>query len=228
MLALSGDEILMTTASELGPTDPQMGFGGGRFAPAQAVLDLFDKAKRELSTNPQAMPAWLPILQHLGPALLQECQNQLDLGRALVASWLERFMFADDQTEGPTRAQRLAELFSDHNAWGSHNRRIGLEFLSGPDAHGLKVSNVEENVSLHEALWALHHAINVTFSRTPVFKIIERSSGEAYLRGSMQVALMPQFPFPGQPFPLPVQTLPSQPSPPPGQPADSLPGAVPS
>ena len=220
MLALSGDEILMTTSSELGPTDPQMGIGGGRFAPAQAVLDLFDRARRELMENPQAMPAWLPILQQFGPALLQECQNQLDLGRALVTSWLTRFMFADDPTDGPRRAAALAESFSQHNKWGSHSRRIGLEFLTSPDGEGLKVTNVEENQALHEALWALHHAINVTFSRTPTLKIIERSSGEAYIRGVAQVSLMPQgFPFPAQPFPIPMQPLPTPVQPAPAQPS---------
>ena len=187
---------------------------------AQAVLDLFDRARRELMENPQAMPAWLPILQQFGPALLQECQNQLDLGRALVTSWLTRFMFADDPTDGPRRAAALAESFSQHNKWGSHSRRIGLEFLTSPDGEGLKVTNVEENQALHEALWALHHAINVTFSRTPTLKIIERSSGEAYIRGVAQVSLMPQgFPFPAQPFPIPMQPLPTPVQPAPAQPS---------
>jgi hypothetical protein len=212
MLSLSGDEILMTSSSELGPTDPQMGIGGGRLVPAQAVLDQFETARDQLTKNPQSMPAWLPILQQLGPSLLQECKNQMLLGQTLVADWLERYMFADDTAGGHDRAVSLAAKFSDHNRWNSHGRRIGLEWLTTADADGIKVSNIEDNQALHEAIWALHHAINVTFSSTTIFKIIEHCSGDAYLRGNMQMQMVmglqgvpvtPQ--LRPQPAPLPAQ-----------------------
>jgi ClpP class serine protease len=78
MLAMSGDELLLSPASELGPIDPQLVIGG-KAAAAQAILEQFQMAKDDLQRNPGMMPAWLPILQQYGPALLQECQHYIDL-----------------------------------------------------------------------------------------------------------------------------------------------------
>jgi len=75
MLTMSGNRILMGTASELGPIDPQMATGRGGLAPARTILDQFEQAKEELKKDASAMPAWLPILQQYGPSLLQECKH---------------------------------------------------------------------------------------------------------------------------------------------------------
>ena len=59
MLAMSGDQILMSDQAELGPTDPQMNTSQG-VSPAQAVIDQFEKAKAEITQNPAGLPAWAP------------------------------------------------------------------------------------------------------------------------------------------------------------------------
>ena len=99
MLALSGDEILLEDGAELGPTDPQLRIGVDQrivMVPAGAAIDQFDRIHREVTTNPNAMRGWLPLIRQYGPSFLQECHNAVELSQELVADWLGRYMFAGE------------------------------------------------------------------------------------------------------------------------------------
>jgi len=97
MLALSGDEILFAANAELGPIDPQFKFpkGEGTIVPsrAQAIIDQFEEAQRELSRNPSKLPAWIPILPKYGPSLCQDYRNAMKLSKEVVRGWLIEYMF---------------------------------------------------------------------------------------------------------------------------------------
>ena len=101
MMCCAADQLLMDEKSELGPIDPQMMIVRGDKqvirAPAQAIVDQFDLARKSISENPGNLPVWLPLLQTLSPSLLMECERADKLSRELVKSWLERYMFRDDE-----------------------------------------------------------------------------------------------------------------------------------
>jgi len=72
MMACAADEIVMGKHSFLGPIDPQLIMQttlGPRSIPAQAILEQFDKARKECM-DPARLPVWLPMLQQYGPDLL--------------------------------------------------------------------------------------------------------------------------------------------------------------
>jgi len=196
MICCAGNEILMDERSELGPIDPQMVIrradGALVPAPAQAILDQFDKAKEALSKNPQHMPAWLPILQPLGPSLLQECETAYKLSRSLVTDWLEKYMFAE-HPEKDRLAKRAADYLADAGKHLSHGRRIGLEDLVALE---MNIANLRSMPELREAIWDLYHAIGLTLDETAAFKIIENGHGRAYIRRvvvrEIQVPVMQQ------------------------------------
>lgn len=99
MLAMSGDEILMAPTAELGPIDPQMILpreGRTINSPAQAILDQFERAYQEIAKNQSRLAVWLPILRDLGPSLLQDSTNAIELSKKLVEEWLAKYMFCDD------------------------------------------------------------------------------------------------------------------------------------
>ena len=82
MLALSGDEILLGEAAELGPIDPQIQFVTEQrpiSVPARAAIDQFERAASDIDADPGKMRVWLPIIRQYGPAFLQECQNAIEL-----------------------------------------------------------------------------------------------------------------------------------------------------
>jgi hypothetical protein len=103
MISLATDHIVMGRHSQLGPIDPQMPFGG-RTVSAQAVVDQFARARQEIvgtSAEPgdtAAAHLWAPVLQSLGPSVLQEAQNAIDYSEQLVAAWLSEHMFRNEKT----------------------------------------------------------------------------------------------------------------------------------
>lgn len=73
----------MGRQSQLGPIDPQFVMGQ-RAQSARAIVDQFEQAKSEILQNAAAAGAWFPILQTVGPALLQEARNALDYRLIIV------------------------------------------------------------------------------------------------------------------------------------------------
>lgn len=186
MLALSGDEILMDIASELGPIDPQFSFrkGDGSFvnAPAQAIIDQFEKAQKSISNDPKILAPWLPILQQYGPSLYQQAQNAIELSKDLVKKWLMRYMFSDDPQKG-VKASSIARYLSNHNNFKSHAKRIGLHELGEVKAlKPIKTLDLRKDSELQDRVWGLYHAISLTFQMTGVYKIFENTSGRALIR----------------------------------------------
>lgn len=182
MMCCAGDEILMDERSELGPIDPQLsltrGDGVNISAPAQAIINQFDIAKKELSKNPNQLPAWLPILQPLGPSLLTQCEAADKLARDLVESWLKSYMFQNVEN-GETLAIKIANFLANYEDHLSHGKRIGIEQLKDL---GLVVKDLRQTPDLREAIWNLYLAISCTFDGTGAFKIIENGHGDALIR----------------------------------------------
>jgi len=113
MLVLSGNSILMDEMSELGPIDPQFlirrADGGILFAPAQAIIDQFEKAVEHIAANPKLLAPWIPILQQYGPSLYQQAKTAIDLSKSLVEEWLVKYMFVDDENKS-LKAQKVAKF----------------------------------------------------------------------------------------------------------------------
>ncbi len=203
MLTMSGDQILMRTASELGPIDPQMATGRGGLAPARTILDQFDQAKLELKADPTAMPAWLPILQQYGPSLLQECLHHLALSEELVSRWLETYMFAG-KPNAKAKAEDVAKRLNDHAFWRSHSRRVDLKWLK--DVADLNVVDLATEPELGAAVHALHLALQITFSSSTVFKMVTNSRGGTLMGHAAQMMTLQipfQLPQPQPPAPVP-------------------------
>lgn len=186
MLALSGDEILMDIASELGPIDPQFkirkGDGSGVIAPAQAIIDQFEKAQKSIAKDPKILAPWLPILQQYGPSLYQEAQTAINLSKELVKEWLIKYMFQDKPNKGRI-AGNIARYLSNHNNFKSHAKRIGLPELREVKAlKPIKAIDIREDSELQNRVWGLYHAISLTFQMTGAYKIFENTSGRALIR----------------------------------------------
>jgi len=207
MLALSGNQILMGVPAELGPIDPQMPTGRGGYAPADAILEQFRLAKRELASDPTAIPAWLPILQQYGPSLLVECQNQLDLSEQLVSTWLANYMFSGERDAGDHAAE-VAKKLNEHDRWKSHGRRVDIDWLKGPEAR-IKVMDLASDPILEDAVMQLHLAIRATFFISPAaFKLVENGQGNGII-GNARVFNVQLAPAPSpQPDQLPAAPAP--------------------
>ena len=210
MMALAADELVMGQHSQIGPIDPQFIINtpeGPMSAPAKAILNQFELAKQECQ-DPSNLAAWMPIIRSFAPGLLNQCQNSQALASNLVAGWLERYMFADE-TNPQASARAVAEWLADYDSFQSHGRRVGREQARG---YGIRVTDLESDHTLQDAVLSVHHATMLTFGGTPAVKIIENHHGRAWIKfpANLQVAS----PVPPASVPRPAQTLPSTPPPP--------------
>lgn len=199
MLAMSGNALVLDDKSELGPIDPQFILrreGISIVSPAQAILDQFEAAKKEIADKPNLLPAWIPILNQYGPSLIAECHNATELATNLVATWLERYMFAG-QADAATKAKRIADFLGNHRNFLSHRRMIGIDKAI---ELGLTVIDMRQDPTLQRLVWQLYTAISCTFDMTGAFKIFENAQGAALIRMVQQV-----------PIPLPSALGPASP-----------------
>jgi hypothetical protein len=202
MLALSADVIVMGKQSQLGPIDPQLVTPQGATIPARAILDQFERAKRECSEDTSVLGAWMPMLQQYGPALLEQCQNADSLAKRLVKEWLRTYMFAGDKYSA-RKALKVAKFFGDHHIHQSHS--LGIDRDEAREK-GVKIDDLEANEELEEAILSVHYATFHTFSGVAI-KIVENQLGRAFVKVAQQVQIpmqmMPVMPPPGGPPPGP-------------------------
>lgn len=198
MWALAGDEIVMGAHSQLGPIDPQMRPSmGSRFFPARAIVEQFEKAKKECKEDPAVLPAWFPILQQYGPGLLAECEDAERLAKRLVAEWLTSYMFKGTRNPGPkARATKVAEYFADYTVHRSHSLGIDRDKAR---SKGVTVIDLEADQGLQDAVLSVHHATMHTLGG-PAVKIVENHLGRAFVQVEQQIAI-PTFQLGPQPTP---------------------------
>jgi hypothetical protein len=230
MLALSGNSLVMNELSELGPTDPQFSMqradGTQIQAPAQAIIDQFDAAQKQLSADAKLLPAWIPILPIYGPALYQQCKNAIKLSERLVKEWLATYMFANKPRRKALKsAQKVAYFFANHNNFLTHARRVDVDQMI---ALGATVHDLRKDPTTRKLIQDVYAAIIITFDSSGAFKLIENSAGDAYVR----MVAMPQLAFPGAPgmiiTPQPHAPAPSTPpAPAPSAPPVPAPSAPP-
>lgn len=178
MIALASDVVVMGRQSQLGPIDPQMIMGSGGAFSARAIVEQFERAKREVLANQATAHLWAPIVQSLGPALLQEAQHALDYSESMVAGWLSRWMLKD---AGDPKAAglRVASHFNDATTHKSHGRRIGREEAAG---QGVKTEMLEGSQELQEQVLTAYHLMTIMFESSQVLKVLASDTGRQWVK----------------------------------------------
>ena len=177
MISLASDRIIMGRQSQIGPIDPQMPVMG-RYVSARAIVDQFTRAKGEILTDLNAAHVWAPILQSLGPSLLNEAQNALDYGESMVAKWLEDRMLRGAIDAG-TIAAATASHFNDASKHKSHGRRIDRDEAR---ANNVVVEDLEVSQALQEAVLNAYHLMTILFENGPAAKVMINTSGTIWIK----------------------------------------------
>ena len=180
MIACACKEIIMGQHSSLGPIDPQL-----KGLPAHGVVEEFERARREIKSDPSTIPVWQPIIAKYIPAFIGECEKAIEWSNEMVTEWLVSGMFSGD-SEAQARADKVLKELADHALTKSHNRH-----LSGSRCRqiGLNVKQLEDDEDLQEAVLSVHHACLHTLSSTHAYKIIENQRGQAFIQIAQQVVV---------------------------------------
>lgn len=176
MISCACDQIVMGKHSAIGPIDPQISFPtqtGTFTAPAQAILDEFDQAKKEVAEDPKTAPLWVSKIQSYPHGFLNICKTTLDLSRDKVTEWLNTYMFRDKDNKKDL-GKSIADWLGDAKEHKTHGRPINITTARGK---GLLVEPLEEDQDLQELVLSVFHATMVTFAVTPCVKMIENQNG---------------------------------------------------
>jgi len=187
MLSCAANVTIMGKHSFIGPIDPQIILHtqlGTRAIPAQAILDQFEKAKKECG-DPKNLGPWLPILGQYGPALIVQCENAIDLSRELVSKWLGLYMFSE-KSNSKEEANRVATMLANHSLFKSHGRHINREQAK---EIGLCIEDLETDQKLQDLVLSVFHSTTHTLEATSAVKIIENHEGRAFIKMLQQVAV---------------------------------------
>jgi len=175
MIACACKEIFMGKQSSLGPIDPQF-----RGIPAHGVVEEFKRAHREIREDPSKIPIWQPVLAKYSPAFIGECEKAIEWANEMVSEWLLTGMFEGRRTEKKTAMiKKIVSDLADHALSKSHLRHLAYDRCK---EIGLKVTRLEDNQDLQEAVLSVHHACIHTLGSTPAFKIIENHQGKAFIQ----------------------------------------------
>lgn len=184
MISLASDRVVMGRQSQLGPIDPQMPVGG-LFVSARAIVEQFERAKSEIIQDLTLAHVWAPILQAVGPALLQEAQNALDYGETMVARWLGARMLKGS----PHLAKATAAHFNDATKHKSHGRRIDREEAR---QNNVVVEDLETNQDLQEAVLTAYHIATIIFEKSPATKLLITDAGRVWMKNFIPPGLVSQ------------------------------------
>jgi ATP-dependent protease ClpP protease subunit len=178
MIACACKEILMGKHSSLGPVDPQyMGL------PAYGVIEEFERAYKEIKVDPAKIHVWQPIISKYRPTLIGECEKSRDWSHEITKEWLVTGMLQSEQNP-VEKAEAILKELSDHALTKAHERHLSAAKC---ESIGLKVTFLEDNPDMQDAVLSVHHACIHTLMATPAFKIIENHNGVAYIKIASQV-----------------------------------------
>jgi hypothetical protein len=200
MWALGADVISMGKHSQLGPIDPQIFRPQEqRYVPARAIVEQFERAKRECAADPRLLGAWLPILQQYGTSLIEECEKAEALGKGLVQDWLANYMFKN-RPDAHELAKKVADYFSDYSTHRSHALGIPRAQAAGQQ---LVIEELEADSRLQDAVLSAFHATMHTVAG-PAVKIVENHLGRAFVKLAGQFAIPVHSPVQPSPLSMPA------------------------
>ena len=177
MISLACDRIVMGRQSQLGPIDPQLPIGG-LYVSARAIVEQFERAKSEILSDLTLAHVWAPILQSVGPALLQEAQNALEYGETMVAKWLAGRMFRGS-SDAVQLAKATAAHFNDASKHKSHGRRIDREEAR---QNNVSIDDLEDSQELQEAVLTAYHIATILFEKGPATKFLISDANRTWFK----------------------------------------------
>ncbi len=187
ILALSGNEILMTETGSLGPIDAQVKIG-------RSIVSAYDymewiKDKREEAEKQGALnPFDATMIAQISPGELGSVFHSLKFAEDLVKDWLVRYKFKNwivtethkktvTETMKKQRAEEIAKELTNHSKWRSHGRSIKIDDL---ESIGLKVRRIDDDPQLANVVYRIQTICRLLFETTTSFKIFATQDNKIF------------------------------------------------
>lgn len=211
MISLASNLLVLGNQSQLGPIDPQITIGNKTHS-ARAIQEAFDRAKEDIKSDVSLGHLWAPILQNMGPSLIEDAGKALSYSRELVVNWLNQRMFERKDKETPEEEEEKrrtvseiagyfnAEKTENHGNVHVHGQRIGIQKLIKLK---INVESLEKDQKLQDTVLTAYHLMTLIFENTPSIKFIVSNKAKMWAKNS------PIIPPPALAVPVPVPPPPN-------------------
>jgi hypothetical protein len=187
IIAISGDEILMTETGSLGPIDAQMKIGRS-IVSAYDYIEWIENKKEEAEKQGALNPFDATMVAQISPGELGSVFHALKFAEDLVIDWLMRYKFKNwtvtemrkqpvTETMKKKRAEEIAKELTNHSKWRSHGRSIKIDDL---ESIGLKVIKIDENQKLADIVYRIQTICRLLFETTTSFKIFATQDNKIF------------------------------------------------
>jgi len=205
IIALSGDDILMTETGSLGPIDAQIKIGRS-IVSAHDYMEWIKNKRNEAEEQGSLNPFDATMIAQISPGELGSVFHSLKFAEDLVKDWLARYKFKNwsftethkkpvTETMKKQRAKEIAEELTNHSKWRSHGRSIKIDDL---ESIGLKVTRIDSDPQLADVVYRIQTVCRLLFETTTSFKIFATQDNKIF-RQAVQV---------GEPIKIPHQQAP--------------------
>jgi hypothetical protein len=179
LFACSSDEIFMGPYSSIGPTDPQV-FLDGNYIPVDALINEFNKAFEEVSSDPSTALLWNERLSKVPFGKLKAAENMRDNSFKYLVDLLR---IRNCCNKKGSEIESIAKFLNSHEGHSSHGRGISLK-----DAKeiGLNVFDLREQKETEDIILSIYHAAIVLFQKTEAQKIIINNKKSKYINNYSQ------------------------------------------
>ena len=206
ILALSGDDILMTETGSLGPIDAQMKIGRSQIS-AFDYSEWVNEKRKEAAAEKTLNPFDATMVAQISPGELLNVFHALKFAEDLVIEWLPKYKFKNWlKTETrkievtpemrQERAEEIAQVLTDHSKWRSHGRSLKIEDLNEIN---LKVINIDDDKKLADIVYRIQTVCRMLSETTPVFKIFATKEHKIFRQAAPA----------GMPIPVPQAQAPA-------------------
>lgn len=164
------DSVVMSDASELGPTDPQMPHftqGVWNYFPAHSFIDTYDKLVRDINERGQLLPADIPQWDQIDLAHVDRCRKAVEHSKVLATNWLCEWMMKDRKDKAKETALKLAE----GKSYLSHGRVI--DWKEAQEDLGLEIVYLAPEDSLWKLYWEYYVRADMALRQQGAGKLFE-------------------------------------------------------
>jgi hypothetical protein len=183
LLCCAADRIVVGGYSSLSPFDPVVNWsykGAAYSAAAQNIIDEFSIAQRNINNKRNNPILWIEKLKAYPPGLLATCKTQIQLSRTLAKSWLEKYMFANEESAAE-KAEDISVWLGNSRNFASSVRPIGYNQAS---SKGLKLDLLSEEATFEENVMAVYYAAITKFQTSDCVKIVVNHLGKGCTVGA--------------------------------------------
>ncbi len=200
ILALSGNDILMTKSGSLGPIDAQVRIGRTVIS-AYDYIEWMDQKRKEAEKQEKLNPLDATMVAQISPGELSLVYHALKFAEDLVVEWLSKYKFQNwVETETrkipvteqmkKNRAREIANELMNHGKWRTHGRSIKIKDL---ESIGLKITIIDNIPPIADVVYRIQTIIRLLFSMTTTYKIFA-TADEKIFKQAVPVGSPPKIP----------------------------------